>query len=172
MSELEIHSKSKDEYSNHYDAHAFEQYKIYLEMADRISSRRQSANSFFVTINTLLITLSGYAKAATNAETFFYVMTSLAGVLICYVWYRLVLSYKNLNSAKFKVVHAIERELPYRLFDAEWDAVGRGENKKLYHPFTNLEVRVPWIFLTIHVLVVLYILPRAALLSSCIELLD
>lgn len=126
MSEIDIHSKSKDHYSSSYDAHAFEQYKIYLEMADRISSRRQSANSFFVTLNTLLIALAGYTKVATSAETFFYVITSLAGVLICYVWYRLVLSYKNLNSAKFKVVHAMERELPYRLFDAEWDAVGRG----------------------------------------------
>jgi hypothetical protein len=27
--------------------HLLEQYKLYLEMADRISSRRQSANSFF-----------------------------------------------------------------------------------------------------------------------------
>ena len=83
MSDLEIHSKSRDDYSSSYDAHAFEQYKIYLEMADRISSRRQSANSFFVTINTLLITLAGYAKAATSAETFFYVITSAAGALIC-----------------------------------------------------------------------------------------
>lgn len=169
MSDLEIHSKSRDDYSSNYDAHAFEQYRIYLEMADRISSRRQSANSFFVTINTLLITLAGYAKAATSAETFFYVITSAGGALICYVWYRLVLSYKNLNSAKFKVVHAMERELPYRLYDAEWDAVGRGQDKKLYHPFTNLEMRVPWIFLAIHILVLLYVIPWSELLAGCVK---
>lgn len=166
MNELEIHSKSKSDYSSNYDVHAFDQYKIYLEMADRISSRRQSANLFFVTINTLLITLSSYIKAATSTETLFYVITSLAGCLICYVWYRLILSYKNLNSAKFKVVHAIEREMPYRLFDAEWDSVGRGKDKKLYHPFTDLEIRVPLIFITIHILVLLYVLPLSELIAA------
>lgn len=169
MSVLDIYSKSKDDYSSNYDAHAFDQYKIYLEMADRISSRRQTANSFFITINTLLITLAAYAKSAIEAETFLYVVTSLAGALICYVWYRLVLSYKNLNSAKFKIVHAIERELPYRLFDAEWDAVGQGKDKKLYHPFTSLEMRIPWIFLAIHILVLVYVLPWCELFNFIVQ---
>lgn len=169
MNDINIHSKSKDNYSDNYDLHAFEQYKIYLEFADRISSRRQLANSFFVTINTLLVTLASYSKAATNADTFFYVVTSLAGVLTCYVWYRLVLSYKNLNSAKFKVVHAIESELPYRLFDTEWDALGRGKDKKLYQPFTSLEMRIPWVFLGIHVFILLYIFPWSAIVTTCMQ---
>jgi hypothetical protein len=169
MSSLPVHSKSKDDYSGEYHAHAFEQYKIYLEMTDRISSRRQSANSFFVTINTVLVTLAGYAKSATNADIFFYAVTSIAGILICYIWYRLVLSYKNLNSAKFKVIRAIEADLPYKPYDAEWVAVGEGKNKKLYHPFTSLEMRVPWIFCALHILVLAYMVPWSTLLPSCIQ---
>src|SRR5256885_4461010 len=38
-----------------------EQYKLYVEMADRISSRRLTANSFFLTINSAIIALGGYA---------------------------------------------------------------------------------------------------------------
>ena len=34
-----------------------EQYKLYVEMADRISSRRQNANSFFLSINTAIVAL-------------------------------------------------------------------------------------------------------------------
>ena len=41
--------------------HLLEQYKLYLEMADRISSRRQSANSFFLSLNTALVALVGSA---------------------------------------------------------------------------------------------------------------
>jgi len=39
--------------------HLLEQYKLYIEMADRISSRRQSANSFFLSLNTTLVALGG-----------------------------------------------------------------------------------------------------------------
>jgi hypothetical protein len=36
-----------------------EQYKIYVEMADRISSRRALTNTFFLTINTAVFALVG-----------------------------------------------------------------------------------------------------------------
>ena len=165
MRNINIHSKPRDTYSDKYEDHALEQYKLYVEMADRISSRRQAANTFFVSLNTVLIALAGYAKSATLAEWFFYFITSISGLVICYIWYRLVKSYKNLNSGKFKVIHAIEMELPFKLFDAEWEAVGRGKDKKLYHPFTSLELRVPWVFGAIHFFVILYVLPWKQLLE-------
>ena len=31
----------KDSYGSNYDSHYFEQYKMYVDMADRISNRRQ-----------------------------------------------------------------------------------------------------------------------------------
>jgi len=159
MRNINIHSKPRDAYSDKYEDHALEQYKLYVEMADRISSRRQAANTFFVSLNTVLIALAGYAKSATSAEWFFYFIISISGLFVCYIWYRLVKSYKNLNSGKFKVIHMIEMELPFKLFAAEWEAVGRGKDKKVYHPFTSLELRVPWVFGAIHFFVILYILP-------------
>src|SRR5262245_9792406 len=35
--------------------HLLEQYKLYVEMADRISQRRGTANTFFLTVNTAII---------------------------------------------------------------------------------------------------------------------
>lgn len=167
MSDLQIHSKSKEDYSGNYSDHALEQYKLYVEMADRISSRRQSTKTFFVTLNTVLISIAGYAKSAASVDSFFYLVTSFAGLLICYTWYRLVKSYKNLNSAKFKVVHAMEKEMPFNLFDAEWEAVGRGKDKILYHPFTELELKIPWVFFSIYILVIVYIIPWSRLFEKC-----
>jgi len=167
MSVPEIYSKERGDYSDKYEDHALEQYKLYVEMADRISARRQTANTFFVSLNTILITMAGYAKSATSTEWFFYFVTSLAGLIICYIWFRLVKSYKNLNSGKFKVVHAIERELPFKLFDAEWEALGGGRDNSLYQPFTHLELRVPWVFGVIHMLVVFYVLPWRSLVEVC-----
>ena len=80
-------------------------------------------------------------------------MTAFAGMILSYLWYRLVLSYKQMNSGKFKVIHAIEAMLPIRPYGAEWDALGRGKNPDLYKPFTHIEVFVPWVFFCLHAIV-------------------
>ena len=144
-----------DEYGPSYRDHSLEIYKIYVEMADRISERREKANSFFLAVNTALIALLakdafGEASAAAEGPLEFFVPVA-AGIL-CYLWYRIIRSYRDLNSAKFKVVHAIERELPLRPYDAEWESVGRGENPQLYLPFTQVELVVPWLFMILHAL--------------------
>ena len=45
----------------------------------------------------------------------------------------------------------MEKELPFTPFDAEWEAVGRGEKSELYLPFTEVEMKIPWVFAAIHV---------------------
>jgi hypothetical protein len=149
------------EYGEHYQCHLLEQYKLYVQMADKISERRQSANSFFLTINTALIAflglvaspnVGGDAGVAANPPLPWVLVVSAAGVVLCYSWFRLVRSYKDLNSGKFKVVHAIESRLPSSPYDAEWEAVGRGEDPMLYLPFTHVEIWIPWVFAALYIL--------------------
>ena len=45
--------------SEKYQAAILEQYKLYVEMADRISNRRGLTNTFFLTINTAIFTVIG-----------------------------------------------------------------------------------------------------------------
>ena len=52
-------NKSAKEYGENYRSHYFEQYKMYIESAEKISDRRQNANNFFLTINTVLISVFG-----------------------------------------------------------------------------------------------------------------
>jgi hypothetical protein len=40
----------------------------------------------------------------------------------------------------------MERDLPVQLFKDEWAALGEGKDKKIYHPVTELELRIPWAF--------------------------
>ena len=149
------------EYGEHYQNHLLEQYKLYVQMADKISERRQAANSFYLTVNTALIAFLGLvarpdvgsAPAVTaNPPLPWVLAVCVAGGALCYFWYRLVRSYKDLNTGKFKVVHAIESRLPASPYDAEWEAIGRGEDPKLYLPFTHIEVRVPWVFIVLYIL--------------------
>jgi hypothetical protein len=154
---------TEDEYGASFKEHCLEIYKVYLEMADRISARRQSGNSFFLTVNTALIGLVGYVQMNGNSRSpyAFYGLISVAGIVLCYLWYRIVRSYRDLNSGKFKVIHEIERQLPLSPYDAEWTAVGRGKDPKLYLPFTHVEMIIPWVFLVIHAFVCIYAIASA-----------
>src|SRR5688572_22148897 len=114
MSEIDLKGDlkgvPKDIYGSEYSSHLLEQYKLYVEMADKISERRQTANSFFLTINTALVALLGIAwrPAERLGGPLWYIIVGVSGLILCYFWYRLVRSYSDLNSGKFRVVHAIE----------------------------------------------------------------
>lgn len=146
----------KAAYGDNYQAHCLEIYKLYVQMADNISARRQSANSFFLAVNTAIIGVVGYVGGTGGDWNW---AVSLAGLILCYAWYRLVRSYKDLNSGKFKVVHEIEKELPLSPYDAEWEALGRGKDASLYLPFTRIEIWVPRVFGALHGIVLLMALP-------------
>lgn len=103
--------------------HYFDLYKLAVEMADRISSRRVVANSFFATVNTGLIALLG----ANDLPWY----VSAAGVVLSLVWWALLKSYRDLNSAKFKVILAMEAHLPAKIFRDDWDIL-----KKETPPFS------------------------------------
>lgn len=132
-----------------------DQYKIYVEMADRISARRQNANTFALSVNTALIALVGYVQTqdSTVLKEGFFWSIAVAGLILNFVWYRMVRSYRDLNTAKFLVIHEIEKRLVISPYDAEWEAVGRGKNRKLYLPFTHIEIWIPWIFFALHALI-------------------
>lgn len=149
---------AKERYGEAFNQHRLEQYKLYVEMADRISSRRMTANSFFVTLNTSLVAFLGLAVAKQETERLgWYVAVSVAGVAVSLLWYFLIRSYRDLNSAKFNVVHLVELEMPLRLYDAEWEMVGRGKNPKLYRPVTHIETKVPLLFVAIYVGLAIYV---------------
>jgi hypothetical protein len=150
---------SPSEYGEKYSDHVMEQYKLYVEMADRISARRQTANSFFLSINTALLAFVGLYASTAQAPDLplsWTLAVATAGVVLCYSWYRLVRSYSDLNGGKFRVVHAMEQLLPLAPYDAEWESVGRGTDPRLYLPFTHLEIRIPWIFMVLYVILALY----------------
>ena len=129
-----------------------EQYKLYVTMADKISDRRQASNSFFLAINSGILSVIGYAAIRERPTLPLAIvwMTAIAGVLVSALWLRLVVSYRNLNTAKFLVIHGMERLLPLRPYDAEWDLVGRGEKRAFYFPLTHIERLIPVGFIILH----------------------
>ena len=145
-----------DEYGDKYIEHLLEQYKIYIASAEKISDRRQKTNEFFLGLNTALVALLGFVvtKMSQVEVISILILSSIAGMMMCYLWYRIIRSYDGLNGGKFKVIHAIEARLPLALYDTEWEILGRGDEKKIYWPFTKIERWIPWIFIAIYVIIV------------------
>lgn len=135
----------------------FEQYKLYIKSAEKISDRRQKSNEFFLTLNTAILATIGFAisKGKNIMPSLFFILIGIGGITICYFWYRIIRSYKGLNSGKFDVIHIIETKLPLSLHKAEWEILGKGISKDKYWPFSHVELNVPWVFIIFYSFVLL-----------------
>lgn len=147
-------SNDSSKYGEHFKEHLLAQYLKYIDMADKISERRILTNSFFITVNTGLISALGIFDLFDKATPIpIIIFSAIATGLLCVYWAKLIKSYSNLNTAKFEVIHEFEKYLPMRPFDFEWDRVGRGVNKKLYYPFSHIEKKIPYVFLLLYFLI-------------------
>lgn len=133
-----------------YREHILEQYKLYVEMADRISSRRDVANAFFLTLNGLFLSAAGALidKGYQFSPKWTLLFPLSVLLLQCFFWWRLIFSYKQLNGAKFNIVGELETRLPaspYR--KAEWQTLLKeGKDRTAYWPLTHLESKIPFMF--------------------------
>jgi hypothetical protein len=136
----------REKYGEHYQAHLLEQYKLYVEMADRISARRGQINSFYISLLSgllAILSLLGDKKITMSIQsTLVLLAVSVVGLVLCAVWFFNVRSLKQLNSAKFKVIHEIEGFLPFACYDREWDIIQQSRGHQ-YLQQTQLEQLIP-----------------------------
>jgi hypothetical protein len=152
-------------------------YKVAVEMADRISERRGRANAFFLTLNVALVAALGLAVPEVSCRsphaanevlsarwgTF---VLALGGVAIALSWFLLLKSYRDLNKAKFKVIHEIEAGLPIRVFAREWEVLRPTAPDhwwrlwRRYAEFGVIERSVPLVFAAIYLSVVGFALAK------------
>jgi Zn-dependent protease with chaperone function len=159
---------NEEQYGEKFGDHLLEQYKLYVEMADRVSARRALANTFFLTANTALLatlTLYGGSSSLENGllGTTVIVVMSCGLVAFSASWWLVLRSYDQLNTGKFRVIHELEQRLPAAIYDREWDLLGRGSDPKRYRPLTRVERIVPLVFIVLYLVAVAarFLAPRA-----------
>ncbi len=136
-----------------------------------MSQRRQAANSFYLSINTLLVGSSAYLGTTTSSVRMT-LFISLAGTLVCTYWIRSIESYKTLNDAKFAVINKIEESLIIRPFTDEWAILDPDGDGKRHKPFNVTERFVPKVFIGMYLFQTVALLPwpvvwRRLLASAC-----
>jgi hypothetical protein len=128
---------------------ALEQYKLYVELTDRVSQRRALANTFFLTLNTAIMTAIGvfWNEQAGEVSDQWLIFPLVALLTQCLTWYWTIRSYRQLNRVKWAVVGALESRLPASpWWRAEWAALDKGQNPARYWPLTHIEQTVPLVF--------------------------
>src|SRR6266508_3313515 len=151
----ELFSITAEKYGESYKAHLFEQYKLYVDSADRVSSRRALANTFFLTIASALLSggfvLVGTTYASRSAfNGIGSAAVSLGSLLLAVSWVYALRSYSQLNAGKFKIIHELESKLPAAPYTKEWKVLGEGKRSEKYLPLTTVEKVVPLLFIVMY----------------------
>jgi hypothetical protein len=134
-------------------------------MADRVSQRRQAANNFYLSVNTLLVggtaVLDRIGLGQWNI-----VVVALAGLAIAALWIRSIGSYASLNDGKFAVITEMEANLPVQPFTREWAVLhppngkhSAGRKPKKHRPFHTVEIVVPWVFIALYAIQIIVNVP-------------
>ena len=135
-----------------------ELYKLMVEMADRVSQRRQAANSFYLSIDTLLITASAYiGTTAVSARVT--LLVCFAGVMVSSLWVKAIESYKSLNAQKFDIINEVEKNLVVKPYTEEWERINHDIHGHKHRPFHETERLVPQVFIALFIFQALSVLP-------------
>lgn len=137
-----------------------EQYKTYVEMADRISARRVDTNKLYISLISALLALVPFLLNQDIIRTFqmfALLLLSVVGISLCFIWIININSYKQLNSIKYKVIHEMEKKMPFPCYTREWEL----EKTQKYRRLWKIEQKIPlflmlpYLILFVFVLVVL-----------------
>ncbi|TVM02338.1 MAG: hypothetical protein CV087_09740 [Candidatus Brocadia sp. WS118] len=136
-----------------------EQYRLYVEMADRISSRRTETNKFYVSILSgilALLLILVDKNIFNNYQAPVFIAISLLGFGLNVLWYINIRAYRQLNSGKFQVIKEMELQLPFPCYDREWELLGGGKETRKYLQISRIEQYVPFILFIPYLILLIY----------------
>jgi len=149
----------REGYGEKFHEHLLEQYKLYVEIAGRISTRRAQTNRFYISLLSGLLALLSIVvgrEILSDFQTIAFMAVAILGLALCALWNVNIRSYRQLNSGKFKVIHEMEQHLPFPCFDKEWEILGEGKESKKYLQLTRIEQYVPILLVIPYILLFVY----------------
>ncbi len=147
----------KDIYGSSFQTHILEQYKIFVEMADRVSTRRGQANHFYIALLTALIAMLTFVSTKDifgSVLNIALLTASFIGSLLCVLWWTTIQSYRQLSKLKFAVIHEMEKILPFACYKRERE-IEKKIKIKYIRP-TKVEKYVPFLLMIPYLLLFFY----------------
>lgn len=133
-----------------------EQYKAYVEMADRVNARRSLAHTYFMTFHVIILGALGLVLSHEQiVHRVGFLLFPLLGLLVmCYGWWALVQYFRRMMRVKTRVIAELEKRMPSSpSWQAERKAMGR---RNPYSQLKRMEVILPIIFALLYVFSFIY----------------
>ncbi len=155
---------NSEKYGPDFGSHLMEQYKLTVQMADTLSSRRVATNQFYLAASAALLSvvvvLSGTSPSLLPSTTLVVVSLSLIGVVLSVVWALSIATYRSLNAVKFRLINEMESRLPVNPYESEWAMLQPSSDLEMsdlrskHRQLTSLELVVPYLFIALFVVTI------------------
>ncbi len=140
--------RTEESYGKSFKADLLEQYKLYVQSAENVSSRRVTSNRYLLTINAALVALYGL-QSANFGQSYWTLLIPIIGIPVSLLWYLIIKSHADLNTVKFKVIHEFEQHLPVAMYKHEWRLAEEGQGPA-YRAVSKSERWIPILFAGLH----------------------
>ena len=148
--------QDSESYGDSFGSDLLEQYKLYVQSAENVSSRRVISNRYLLSINAALIALYGL-QSANFGQGYWTLLIPVIGIPVSLLWYLIINSHADLNRIKFDVIHKLEQHLPASIYKYEWQLAEEGQGKA-YRAVTTIERWVPILFAVLHLVLAIMII--------------
>lgn len=131
------------------------QYKLYVQMADKINQRREGANRFYVTIITspgLLLLIATQINPNANLPIFMPIFIGIIGIMMSLFWYASIKSHKEVINIKMNIIRDVEKCLPHQGFTTEYHEL----NCNVHAQITRAEMAIPWLATASYALLIFF----------------
>jgi hypothetical protein len=160
MGELDIFQPAEERTAT-FSSQLLEQYKLYVELTDRVSQRRLTINTLFLSVKTLIVGFIGLMYPKNPLDIFGAVILLLIGTSLCLLWRLMIGSYSQLNKLRFSIIAEMEKLLPARPFSGEWDLLKNQPSVYKYTRSSKLEKTVPLMLIGLYLIIfLLYVLKQ------------
>jgi hypothetical protein len=148
-----------DAFSNESFQHLLmEQYKLYVEMTDRISSRRNWTNIFFLTLHAIIVGVMGLSLSRSPyVPQIGLLLMPLMGLLVlCYAWWRLTQWYRHMLTVRHNIIGQLEQRLPSSPSLAA-DRNDITSKEGYFNPLNRMEKTLPFVFAILYIFSFTYV---------------
>lgn len=123
-----------------------EQWRFYGQSTHQVSNRRLKNNRFYLRLLIALLGVAGIGAKLGYVTPVGIMFIGAIGLPFCVLWTFHILSYKQLNSGKYRVLWNLAENLPYDPFKMEWERLKEGDEPDVYIKHTTVEVWWPRVF--------------------------
>lgn len=135
---------------------SFDEYKLFVEQTQKLSERRQKANEIYLAINTGIFTILAFFVRDSGFSSWrlflFSLPLLLVGVLICFVWHRIIRQFRALIGWRYEQLRMMEDQIPgsFLFITKEWDAGYAPRGGRERFGFARLEIWTPQLVLLLY----------------------